>query len=234
MFADPSSEPSTSFDAKDISRRLSNVKKQLQTLEADPVESTPLWDASTSAPALSSFQQELSPAQTTPKSSEHSVNLPKISFVALSQSIDSTVVVRALLSFLLAVLLVLQWTYARCEHPWGLESNNYIPRWPISLIIITDVTVAVWALLLRSVTVPSAAKKEKVVDRGGLAVFRESRLDQILALSTQLEGALDLGLFLMRATRGLATDISIYVTTIVCAASVGQSLHPSVCAYIVR
>jgi len=134
---------------------------------------------------------------------------------------------------LIGVVLVTQWTYSKCQHAWVFGSQNYILSWPIFLVVITDVTVVLGALLLGLVKVSPAADKEKL-DRGGLAVFRDARVDQMLAFTSQLEGALDLGLLVTKASSGLISDISLYLVTVICAVSIAQHCQPALCTYISR
>lgn len=117
-----------------------------------------------------------------------SVAKPGFSLVNLGHSIDSTQVARVMFALSFALLLVFHWALRECEHPWGDYLNTWIPPWPIATVIVTDITVVIAALLLGFVKVSSSQRKEeKGAGRGGLAVFRDVRFTQALAVGTQLE-----------------------------------------------
>jgi hypothetical protein len=159
-----------------------------------------------------------------------SVAKPGFSLVNLGHSIDSTQVARVMFSLSFALLLVFHWALRECEHPWGDYLNTWITSWPIATVIVTDITVALAALLLGFVKVASSEKKEeKTAGRGGLAVFRDVRFAQALAVGTQLEWALDLSLVAMKSCRSLFLDCCIYFVTLVSAASIVQFWLPSIC-----
>ncbi|CAM6021277.1 unnamed protein product, partial [Sphagnum balticum] len=150
-----------------------------------------------------------------------SVAKPGFSLVNLGHSIDSTQVARVMFSLSFALLLVFHWALRECEHPWGDYLNTWITSWPIATVIVTDIAVALSALLLGFVKVASSEKKEeKTAGRGGLAVFRDVRFAQALAVGTQLEWALDLSLVAMKSCRSLFLDCSVYFVTLVSAASI--------------
>ncbi|CAK9189585.1 unnamed protein product, partial [Sphagnum troendelagicum] len=145
-----------------------------------------------------------------------SVAKPGFSLVNLGHSIDSTQVARVMFVLSFALLLVFHWALRECEHPWGDYLNTWIPPWPIATVLVTDITVAIAALLLGFVKVSSSQRKEeKAAGRGGLAVFRDVRFTQALAVGTQLEWALDLSLAAMKTCRSLFLDCCIYFATLV-------------------
>lgn len=111
----------------------------------------------------------------------------------------------------------MQWTYSR-----SYGSQKYILSWPILLVVVTDVTVVLGALLLGLVKVSPTPKAATIPDRGGLVELRDARVDQMLAFTSQLEGALDLGLLVTKASSGLISDISLYLVTVICAVSIAQ------------
>jgi hypothetical protein len=159
-----------------------------------------------------------------------SVAKPGFSLVNLGHSIDNTQVARVMFSLSFALLLVFHWALRECEHPWGDYLNTWITSWPIATVIVTDITVAIVALLLGFVKVSSSQRKEeKAAGRGGLAVFRDVRFTQALAVGTQLEWALDLSLAAMKTCRSLFLDCCIYFATLVAAASIVQFWLPSIC-----
>ncbi len=159
-----------------------------------------------------------------------SVAKPGFSLVNLGHSIDSTQSARVMFSLSFALLLVFHWALRECEHPWGDYLNTWITSWPIATVIVTDIAVALAALLLGFVKVASSEKKEETTaGRGGLAVFRDVRFAQALAVGTQLEWALDLSLVAMKSCRSLFLDCCIYFVTLVSAASIVQFWLPSIC-----
>lgn len=187
-----------------------------------------------------SQQQDISASRRVPTSSNAKSSF---NYAAVVKSIDHSVLVRAILAFFTGLLLVVQWTFSKCQHPWAFRSQNYILSWafrsqnyiPVFLVVITDVSVVLGALLLGLVKVsPVAGKEPKSADSGGLTVFRDARVEQMLAFSSQLEGALDFGLLVTKASRGLISDISLYLVSVICAVSIAQHYQPALCTYISR
>lgn len=236
----PTSSPSQdarklSPSLSSISRKLTGIRDELQSLDSAPQETTPLLLPSlTPGPALStSQQQEATASLANLKAPTSSKARSSFNYAALVKSIDRSVVVRAILAFFIGVALVAQWTYSRCQHAFG--SQNYVLSWPVFLVIVTDVTVVLGALLLGLVKVSPVPGKEKVDDSsGGLEVFRDARVEQVLAFTSQLEGVLDFGLLVTKASRGLVSDISLYLVTVICTVSIAQHFQPALCTYICR
>lgn len=232
----PTSSPSYHVD--NISKKLTGVRDEPQSVNSAPEETTPPLPPSLApAPALSTSQeQEATTRQEVVSRRVPTSSKPRSSFnyAALVQSIDHSVVVRALLAFFIGVSLVSQWTYSKCQHSRAFGSQNYILSWPVFLVVITDVTVVLGALLLGLVKVSPGPGKEKSPDSGGLAVFRDARVEQMLAFTSQLEGALDFGLLITKASRGLISDISLYLVTVICTVSIAQHHQPALCTYISR
>ncbi|KAG0562824.1 hypothetical protein KC19_9G174100 [Ceratodon purpureus] len=230
----PTSSPSC--DVNDISTKLADVSDELQSLNSAPEETTPLLPPLLApAPALSTSQQlEVTTSSASLRVPTSSKRRSSFNYAALVKSIDHSLAVRALLAFFIGVSLVTQWTFSKCGRSWAFGSQNYILSWPVFLIVITDVTVVVGALLLGLVKVSPVPGKEKSSDSGGLAVFRDSRVEQMLAFTSQLEGALDFGLLVTKASRGLISDISLYLVTVICAMSIAQHYQPALCTYISR
>lgn len=232
LIAELPAKTSPPFDTTGISQRLTNVKAELDSLDAAQADtlSEPL-PTSTSPPDLPISQQRVECATPTIGETATSSNAwPKFSYTALSKSVDLTTSIRALLAFLLAVLLAINWTYLQCQQPLGVGKMIYIPRWPVSMVFITDVTLVVGALLIGFVKIENV----KVTDKGGLTVCQEPDLDNLSAMSSMLEGALDLILLVTKASTGLFADMCIYVVTIVCAVSLQEQFRPSICSYINR
>lgn len=200
-------EPTTSptYDIDEISKKLTSVRDELQSIGSTPEETTPLLPPSLPAPLL-----------TAPKLSTKKTR-SSFNYAALVISIEQSLVVRAILSFLIGLALVMQWTYSR-----SYGSQKYILSWPILLVVVTDVTVVLGALLLGLVKVSPTPKAATIPDRGGLVELRDARVDQMLAFTSQLEGALDLGLLVTKASSGLISDISLYLVTVICAVSIAQ------------
>ena len=98
------------------------------------------------------------------------------------------------------------------------------------MVFITDVTLVVGALLVGFVKIENG----KATDKGDLTVCREPDLDKLSAMSSMLEGALDLSLLVTKAITGLFADMCIYLVTIVCAVSLQEHFRPSICSYIIR
>lgn len=226
---------SSAYNINNLSKKLSGVRDELQSLDSAPEETTPLLPPSpTPAPALSTSQQQ---EDTAPPVNSRTVTSPQtrtsFNYATLVKSIEQSLLIRAILAFVIGLALVIQWTYSKCQHASAFGSQNYILSWPIFLVVITDVTVVLGAFLLDSVKVSPAANKMKL-DRGGLAVLRDARMDQMLALTSQLEGALDLGLLVTKASSGLISDISLYLVTVICAVSITQHFQPALCTYMSR
>jgi len=205
---DPEPTTSPTSDIDEISKKLTSVRDELQSIDSTPEETTPLLP-----PSLPTPLQQL---VTAPKPS--SKTRSSFNYAALVLSIEQSLVVRAILSFLIGLALVMQWTYSR-----SYGSQNYILSWPILLVVITDVTVVLGALLLGLVKVsPTPNRPATIPDRGGFVELRDERVDQMLAFTSQLEGALDLGLLVTKASSGLVSDISLYLVTVICAVSIAQ------------
>ena len=222
------------YDGNDISRKLAGVREELQLLNSSE-ETTPLLLPSlspASAAYVSQHQEATAPVANhrVPTSSKARTSF---NYAAIVKSIDHSVLVRAILAFFIGVLLVIQWTYSECQHPWA-GSQNYIFSWPVFLVVVTDVTVVLSALLLGLVKVSPVPGKEKPADSGGLTVFRDAKVEQMLAFTSQLEGALDFGLLVTKASRGLVSDISLYLVTVICTVSIAQHIQPALCIYIRR
>jgi hypothetical protein len=234
----PTSSPSQdarklSPSLSSISRKLTGIRDELQSLDSASEETTPLLLPSlTPGPALSQQQEATAPLANR-KAPTSSKARSSFNYGALAKSIDHSVVVRAILAFFIGVALVAQWTYSRCQHAFG--SQNYVLSWPVFLVIVTDITVVLGALLLGLVRVSPVPGKEKVADSsGGLEVFRDARVEQVLAFTSQLEGVLDFGLLVTKASRGLVSDISLYLVTVICTVSIAQHFQPALCTYICR
>lgn len=224
------------YDGNDISRKLAGVRKELQSLNSASEETTPLLLPSLSPASTVYVSQQL---EATAPVANHRVPTSSkartsFNYAAIVKSIDHSVLVRAILAFFIGVLLVIQWTYSKCQHPWAFGSQNYIFSWPVFLVVVTDVTVVLSALLLGLVKVSPVPGKEKPADSGGLTVFRDAKVEQMLAFTSQLEGALDFGLLVTKASRGLVSDISLYLVTVICTVSIAQHIQPALCMYIRR
>lgn len=232
LIAEPPATTSPAFDTTGISQRLSNVKAELESLDATQADILlePL-PTSTSPPEFPISQQHVVYATPTTSEAATSSNAwPKFSYIALSKSVDLTTSIRALLAFVLAVLLAINWTYLQCQQPLGVGKTTYVSRWPVSMVFITDVTLVVGALLVGFVKIENG----KATDKGDLTVCREPDLDKLSAMSSMLEGALDLSLLVTKAITGLFADMCIYLVTIVCAVSLQEHFRPSICSYIIR
>lgn len=228
LIAEPPATTSPAFDTTGISERLTNVKAELESLDATQADILlePL-PTSTSPPEFPISQQHVEYATPTTSEAATSSNAwPKFSYIALSKSVDLTTSIRALLAFVLAVLLAINWTYLQCQQPLGVGKTTYVPRWPVFMVFITDVTLVVGALLVGFVKIENA--------KGDLTVCREPDLDKLSAMSSMLEGALDLSLLVTKASTGLFADMCIYLVTIVCAVSLQEHFRPSICSYIIR
>ncbi|XP_024401908.1 uncharacterized protein [Physcomitrium patens] len=217
-----------------IPEESTSVETELHSPDPAPAEETPLLSPLISAPASSTLQQK----DIAPATKSRVVSSPKsrsnFDYATLGKSIDHSIAIRAILSFFIGISLVFQWAYSKCQRTGAFGSQRYILSWPVFLVIISDLTIVVAAPLLGFIKVPPASVKGNPADRGGLEALRDPKIEQMLAFTSNLEGALDLGLLVTKAARGVMSDISLYLVTMICAVSIAQHYQPALCTYISR
>eukprot|EP00250_Pteridium_aquilinum_P000970 c11150_g1_i1 orf=345-1184(+) len=135
-------------------------------------------------------------------------------------SIEASEGLRALAAAVVAVFIVLQTILSCCGHPWGNALVIFLPRWPISLVFLTDCTVVIGTYILHSHH-KSSQKRLGVTESegpdGSLDVFSKA-----LDVMGNFEDLFNIGLLCKKAAGALSLDCSVYVVTLVCGFSVSQ------------
>lgn len=135
-------------------------------------------------------------------------------------SIDASEGLRALAAAVAAVFVVSQTMLSCCGHPWGNVLAVVLPRWPIGLVFLTELTSIIGAYIIHT---------HSKSPQGGLGSTESEVLDgsvdkisQALHVVGRFEDLLDIGSLCKKAAGAISLDCSIYVVTLVCGFSVRQ------------
>ncbi|CAM6130050.1 unnamed protein product [Calypogeia fissa] len=135
-------------------------------------------------------------------------------------AIDATENYRALGAVLLALISVVQ-GYVNCANSQGKCFSNWAIPWPVALVILTDISLVVGALLLGLVRIPSVVKPVDVPE----VSTTEAHLSKISEISSQLECWLEVGTVIFKTTRALFLDCSIYAVTLITGYTLWQNWY---------
>ncbi|MCO5601327.1 hypothetical protein L7F22_055446 [Adiantum nelumboides] len=137
------------------------------------------------------------------------------------QSIEASEGLQALAAALVAVFVVMESVLSCCGHPWGQTLAVFVPRWPLGLVFVTDLTIVIGAYIFHS-------SQSKTPQKGLDNSFSQSegldesfdKISKALDVVGQFEDLLNLGLLCKKAAGAITLDCSIYVVTLVCGFSV--------------
>lgn len=135
-------------------------------------------------------------------------------------SIKASEGLRALAAAVLAVFVVSQTILSCCGHPWGNTLAVLLPRWPIGIVFLTDISLVIGAYIIHS--------HSKSLQKGLGSTESEEldgsldKISQALDVVGRFEDLLNIGLLCKKAAGAISLDCSIYVVTLVCGFSLSQ------------
>lgn len=135
-------------------------------------------------------------------------------------SIEASEGLRALAAAVVAVFVVSQTLLSCCGHPWGNTLSVLLPRWPIGLVLLTDLSLVIGAYITHSYS-KSLQKGLGSTESEGLDGNLD-KISQALDVVGHFEGLLNFGLLCKKAAGAISLDCSIYIVTLVCGFSLSQ------------
>lgn len=229
----PSPQGGSSFTVQSTAADIGSSFDDNQTVEdfQERVSGPPPAQASASEPsptmqplALSSRVSEeprVTPSPIAPTSSDllptrkATKKLHTTYVTSIVRSIEASEVFRASTAAFVAVLVVMQSVLLCCGHPWGDMLAIFLPRWPLILVCITDLTLVVGAFTFHS----QNRNSQKTLGGSSSSEGLDGSFDKIskaLDVVGQFEDLLNLGLLFKKAAGAITLDCSIYAVTLVC------------------
>lgn len=131
------------------------------------------------------------------------------------QTIDASEGLRALVALSLAVIIVSQSLLSSCGNPWGCLMHTWLPRWPLSLIFLTDFTIVLGVFFLFS--------SRKQIHNKLLEVDSDfGSFSRALDVVQKFQDFIGIGMLCKKAVSAVSLDCSIYVLVLVCGLSLGK------------
>lgn len=223
--------PPEGFDADATSKLLKDVQTQMEALDLGLAEEEPPRAKSISGETVPGLGREepvpaAAAAAGLKQGTEQELRPPAKGsrFGALkvcrvwSQSMSATESARALFATLLALLVVGQ-ALLPCE----LSSHDWMRRgfygWPLSLILVTDVTLCLGVMLLGR-----GGRRKGDVQEAPVPAD-DTMLPTLYRLGDQLEA----GMNVFQTMKAITMDWSIYLVVLICAFSSAQYFNVPVC-----
>ncbi|KAI5064638.1 hypothetical protein GOP47_0021308 [Adiantum capillus-veneris] len=135
-------------------------------------------------------------------------------------SIEKSENLRALAAALVAVYVVMERVLSCCGHSWGQTLAVLLPRWPLALVFVTELTIFIGAYFFYSQNKSSSKALDISLSQSEGLDDSFDKVSKALDVVGQFEDLLHLGLFCKKAAGAITLDCSIYAVTLVCGFSV--------------